>query len=533
MKFGIDVSHYQGLIDWNKVKGSNVSFAIMKAMYETDKKPDEYFDINYAGTTNTGINRGVYNFIGSVSASNPEEDANALLKILNGRELEFGIWLDVESKNLKSLGKEKIEEVIIKETEIFESAGYFVGIYCNLDWFNNVITDKIKDIFAGRFWIARYPKNDKGEMSNSLSPKNSCKGSIGWQYSSKGKVPGITVNVDMDVFWGELEKETIPNETYSRMAVVNRAEQWLGLNEADNSFMTIIDEYNKQKPLPSNYKLKSTDSWCAGFATAVFTSLGYGSIFPCECSCERMRQKAVEMGIWVEQDNFVPQIGDAIIYDWQDGLDFSSIDNVGCPDHVGIVTYVNTESGYIVVTEGNYSDAVKKRTVNINGRYVRGYITPHFSIDGIYQEVDSDDFVKDIDTLAHEVIAGMWGTSKTVPTRQQRLEAEGYDYSTIQKRVNEILNTPPEYKYNSIIAGAKPTKIDSKLTGEYVTIANLYLRDGAGSEKKALLLIPKGITVSNFGYYSIVDGINWLYITVKINGKVYVGFSCSQYLRRC
>ena len=204
MEFGIDVSHYQGNIDWGKVKATGkVKFAIMKAMYETSKRADETFEKNYISCGTNGISSGVYNFIGSVSASDPVADAKAFLKILNGRKLEMGIWIDVESKNLRSLGKEKIESVILKETAIFESAGYNVGIYCNYDWYKNVITDKIKKDFEGRFWIARYPKPDNGtyKEKSTLSPKSFA---IAWQYSSKGKVPGINGNVDMDVFFSEI-----------------------------------------------------------------------------------------------------------------------------------------------------------------------------------------------------------------------------------------------------------------------------------------------------------------------------------------
>jgi len=204
--FGIDVSHYQENIDWGRVKSTcRVEFAIIKAMYETSKRADETFEKNYTGCTNYDISRGVYNFIGRVSASDPVADANAFLKILNGRKLEMGIWLDVESKNLRSLGKEKIESVILKETEIFESAGYKVGIYCNLDWYKNVITDKIKKAFEGRFWIARYPKADNGTYNenSTLSPKSFA---VAWQYSSKGKVDGIKGNVDMDVLFVPIEE---------------------------------------------------------------------------------------------------------------------------------------------------------------------------------------------------------------------------------------------------------------------------------------------------------------------------------------
>ena len=161
MRYGIDVSHYQNSIDWQRVKATGkVDFVIMKAMYESNKAKDETFEANYAGATNAGINRGVYNFIGSVSASDPKADANALLEILNGRKLEFGIWLDLESDKVRALGKERLEDIVEKERRLFEAAGYTVGIYCNYEWYKNFISDKIKDVFAGKFWIARYPKND-------------------------------------------------------------------------------------------------------------------------------------------------------------------------------------------------------------------------------------------------------------------------------------------------------------------------------------------------------------------------------------
>lgn len=534
MKYGIDVSHHNGNINWDKVKTSDIAFVIMKAMYEGSKKPDEMFEANYTGATDAGFNVGVYNFIGKNSALEPKKDAELFLKILNGRKLDFGIWIDVEGDELKSLGKDKIEQVIIEESEIFTNAGYNVGIYCNLDWYKNIITDKVKELFNGKFWIARYPKNDKGQPVNSLSPKNICPESIGWQYSSKGKVDGISGNVDLDMFWEELHSEVenivVSDEFFSRTVIVKQANNWLGLNEADGSYKIIIDEYNKQNPLPSGYKLKDTDSWCAAFITAVFNAVGYGSIFPCECSCERMINKAIEMGIWVEQDSYVPGIGDGIMYDWQDeGTGECS----GRADHVGIVTYVNIASNYIEVIEGNYSDAVKKRTINIDGRYIRGYVVPKFTtldVDGLVSDYCTK--CKDVNTIAYEVIAGKWGSNKTSPTREQLLTEAGYNYSDVQNMVNEILNVPKKVVNTSITAGAKAQKIDISLAGDYNTVTDLHLRDGAGTDKKSLVIIPKGTVVKNYGYYSVADDVKWLLIKFILNGVGYTGFSSIKYLER-
>lgn len=349
--------------------------------------------------------------------------------------------------------------------------------------------------------------------------------SIDWQYSSKGKIDGINANVDLDMFWGEVSSE-MPKNVYSRAIIKDNCEKYVGVKEGSAGHLEILNIYNGNQPLPRRYAVKPTDAWCAAFASAMFILSGYQDIFPIECGCNNMIDKAKSMGIWVEQDSYVPNIGDAVLYDWQDN---GVRDNVGSADHVGIITYVNKDAGYMVVTEGNYSDSVKKRTININGKYIRGFVTPKFTTDGI--DVQHPTYEKDIDTLAHEVIAGQWGSGET---RKNNLTKAGYSYSEVQSRVNEILNTPKIIPAHDkvVVATSKATKIDKNLAGEYVTTANLYMRDGAGTNKKVLVKIPKGTKVQNFGYYSIVNGVKWLYIQVSLGGIKYTGFSSSVYLRR-
>ena len=109
---GIDVSHYQNNIDWDKVSGSGRKFAILKAMYEAQShRIDETFEANYKGAGQNGMSRGVYIFIASSSIKDPQGDAKSLLRILGDRPLEYGIWLDFESDALWNCGKQKIEEL--------------------------------------------------------------------------------------------------------------------------------------------------------------------------------------------------------------------------------------------------------------------------------------------------------------------------------------------------------------------------------------------------------------------------------------
>jgi GH25 family lysozyme M1 (1,4-beta-N-acetylmuramidase) len=206
---GIDVSHYQGKIDWAKVARSGKAFVIMKCQYEAmSHRKDETFDYNYEEAGKNGIARGVYIFIASASMADPAADANALLKNLAGRPLEYGIWIDLEADVVRAKGKAYIRGLVKVYADIFRKAGYFVGIYCNRDWYMNVIHEDLKNNFD--FWIARYPKNDTGEYNPYSSLKPSYKIAVAWQYSSKGKVPGIGPVCDLDVDYDGIVRLTAP-----------------------------------------------------------------------------------------------------------------------------------------------------------------------------------------------------------------------------------------------------------------------------------------------------------------------------------
>lgn len=195
---GIDVSHHQGKIDWAKVAKADKKFAIMKCQYEAaSHNIDDEFERNYKGCGDNGIARGVYIYIARSSMADPEKDAECLLKHLNGRKLEYGIWLDLEDKTVEAKGKAYIRELAYTYANIFMEAGYYVGIYCNKDWYTRLIHDDLKKDFD--FWIARYPNNDTGKYNATSSLKPSTSMAVAWQYSSKGTVDGISTVVDLDV----------------------------------------------------------------------------------------------------------------------------------------------------------------------------------------------------------------------------------------------------------------------------------------------------------------------------------------------
>lgn len=160
----------------------------------------------------------------------------------------------------------------------------------------------------------------------------------------------------------------------TREKIVKQAQAWLGCKESDGTHRQIIDVYNADKPLPRGYKVSYTDAWCATFVTACAIKCGATDIIPKECSCNKMIELFKKLGCFVENDAHIPSPGDIMFYDWDDT---GKGDNAGVSDHVGIVEKVSGNT--VTVIEGNYSNACKRRTMQVNGRYIRGYGVPKYT----------------------------------------------------------------------------------------------------------------------------------------------------------
>lgn len=220
-------------------------------------------------------------------------------------------------------------------------------------------------------------------------------------------------------------------EKQIRQQIVDTALSYLGCKESDGSHRKIIDLYNSHTPRARGYKVTYTDAWCATFVSAIAIKLGYTDIMPTECSCTKMIELYKKIGRWHEADNYVPKIADIIMYDWNDS---GAGENKGQPEHVGIVVAAFGNS--FTVIEGNYSNAVKERSLTVNGRYIRGYCLPDYASKATKGEPTAVG-KKTVAELAKEVIAGKWGTGAT---RKARLKAAGYDATAVQAEVNRILS---------------------------------------------------------------------------------------------
>lgn len=203
---GIDVSKWNGTIDWKKAKDSGVEFAILKVINKQCKK-EEAFEKNYQGASAQGLPVDVYNYSYALTAEKSVLDAKTVLSVINGKKI-YTVWLDIEDKSQMNLGMTLIE-IINSYKNIIESAGYKFGVYTGLSFYNSFIKP-FHTFVDCPFWIARYPS--KAQMDFADMPREDKKPSIlhplwGWQYTSTGKVDGIVGNVDLSLTYDLAEQE--------------------------------------------------------------------------------------------------------------------------------------------------------------------------------------------------------------------------------------------------------------------------------------------------------------------------------------
>ncbi len=201
---GIDVSSYQGVIDWVKAAAAGVQFAILKVIRK-DLSPDKQFENNWTGATEAGVPvQGVYNYSYASTVEKAKSDAQAVIDTLAGRTPM--VWLDVEDAVMKGLGQTLVE-IINAYGAIITAAGCLFGVYTGLSFYESYIKP-YADQITYPFWIARYPSS--ASMSLSADPSDDKRPDIlhdlyGWQYSSKGSVSGISGNVDLDELYVAVE----------------------------------------------------------------------------------------------------------------------------------------------------------------------------------------------------------------------------------------------------------------------------------------------------------------------------------------
>lgn len=347
---GIDVSAWQGKIDWKTVADYGMGFAILR-ITEAGNVVDSQFENNLAGCNKYNIPVGVYKYSYAMTIAEIQREARKVVSTLNGRRIQFPVFLDLEHNNQRSLGSESIHKMAEAFREIVEAAGYKFAIYCNVDWYENVICSHLKKY---DFWIARYPSNDDGWLQERLRPDFG----VGWQYSSKAKIPGISGTVDRNVFYKDYSEETEKKEetTVNKLQEHTKLGDYYANNGGTKPYLekksnAYLDDFTKNAG-DKNYTKFARDvnnwgqpgcqgqPWCAVYQfwklvkvfglTKALQIMGGGFY-----NCQSVTRHAKQKGTW----HSTPKKGALIIF--RNG------------SHIGSVN--SFDSTYVYTNEGNTS----------------------------------------------------------------------------------------------------------------------------------------------------------------------------------
>lgn len=370
---GVDISKHNGDVDFEMLKRNGIKF-VMIGM-------GDLFAENVAKAEAAGMPWGAYYYTYSCSAAEDKEELQKILSRLKGKRPTYPIALDVEDDGTKAAkGGWNFANVNRNAKYILEglaAAGYYPMLYTGFEEIENYISPDVWQKYD--MWFAHWAKKcgytgDNlgiwqfgGETNLICSPY--IEGKIFDQNYCYKDYPTIIKNGGFNGW----KAEPI-TENQLRQKVVNTVNAWLGAVEGDSVHREILNIYNNRKNLPYGYKMQTDDAWCAATVSAAWIKVGIADYTGTDCNCGGFRDKAIERGIWIENDAYTPKLGDAIIYNWSDD---GSGDNTGSADHIGLVTAVSGSS--FTVTEGNKNNAVGKREMQVNGRYIRGFIAPDYA----------------------------------------------------------------------------------------------------------------------------------------------------------
>ena len=184
---GIDVSEWQGTIDWREVAKDGVQFAVIHAGYGRElSQKDKYFERNYAGARAAGIKVGAFWYSYADSVARAEQEARTCLKVLDGKHLDLPVFFDQEYEpGILKLSTKTRTDIVLKFLETIKAAGRPCGLYSSTNFITaNLQANRLTEY---PLWIAEY------------GSKLHYTGKVwAWQYTDKGRVAGIKGRVDMD-----------------------------------------------------------------------------------------------------------------------------------------------------------------------------------------------------------------------------------------------------------------------------------------------------------------------------------------------
>lgn len=540
---GIDVSAWQGNIDWATVADYGMGFAILR-ITEKGNARDSQFENNYAGCIQHGIPVGVYKYSYALTVAEIQQEAEKVVDVLDGRPLDFPVWLDLEWSEQRALSESALTTLIKTFWSVITTAGYKFGIYCNMDWYDNVIPDTLKSKYD--FWIARYPANDDGWLQERLRPDFG----VGWQYSSKAKIPGISGNVDRNVFYKDYKDE----EEDEPMGLWEKTKQLLDaqvgyLEKRSNSNLDSktgnagYNNYTKYSRDVNNMGLMGCQGqpWCATYQFWICAQV-FGKSKALEImgngfyNCNSVKAHAKAKGTW----HSTPKLGALVIF--RNGAHIGRV--IAISGNTIRTNEGNTSSGGLNNVEAN-GGCVAEKSYTIGNSQIDGYVwidygaevaepetpweatgTAISTVDNLYVRAEPNgevigELMKGNRFEINGVTSGSW-TQVNVANI-----GVGWVWTDYTKKDGAQAAEPPEEEISN-----KQDKTQRLFVGK-VTASVLNVRTWAGTEYPQIKSYPtlnRGNLVDVMNYtQKATDGSDWYYI--RIAGKYY-GFVSAEYIER-
>ena len=198
----LDVSRWQGNIDWDAVKRSGkIDGVMIRAMGNSAagkaSKPylDPYFARNYAECARVGLPVGVYGYFKAVTRAEANKELAFFRSALGGRTFQLPVAVDIEDAGLTALGKSKLTDLVAYCLSVVESWGFYALLYVGLNFAQTELYMGGAALRKYDVWLAKYPR-DKSETKPEDKPKTDFFFGM-WQYTSTASVPGVSGNVDL------------------------------------------------------------------------------------------------------------------------------------------------------------------------------------------------------------------------------------------------------------------------------------------------------------------------------------------------
>lgn len=276
---GIDVSQWQGRINWKKVKADGIDFAFIRVGYRgygsagvlNESTIDTYFDYNMRQAVEAGVDVGVYVFSQAITVKEAEEEAQYILDHIKGYNVKLPLVLDYEYAGdadgpgrlqAANLSKAKATNICLAFCKKIDAAGYTPMVYANPSMMKDQLYPKRIEKAGYRVWLANY--TSKTEYTGDYDF---------WQYSSTGKVKGISTDVDMNFYYKQATDNFLTVRKSIKRAQVSDIANY---NYTGSAIEPEVELTYKGKLLEEgyNYSLAYRNNLLPGKATVVITGLG-------------------------------------------------------------------------------------------------------------------------------------------------------------------------------------------------------------------------------------------------------------------